>query len=438
LRSKGTISTDFTPGRRSKEVATSLAVATTTIVRSLSDELVVLVDVAPRDVQELDIEPSLEALGCGVAIKAVAVDQVALREAELGLLRSAVDPALEQVELQGCAIRRVLGRRCGRHVPCVALRRVKQPAVRTVAPATNPANLLHERSAERASERRVRNEEREQIAIASARAESADYQLRLCALRLVHDDHVTAAASARRWDIRRVPSRASDLRKMGGNERVHLSFAYVARDPDEKRTPGDVPRVEFFGMLDADARKAVGVSTQGAPVRVLAKERLSKTHRTQDLVVVEPGGQRRLGPPFELREVAPAKRGVPNYIAEKCEQRLQIAAKHRGANARGTHRHFDRHSSPEARQPVFESLLRKPTGPTSHQMPSELGEALLSRRILKTAHRKRDLQIHDRQRVARFDEDIHGAFRKISTRVRRERRRYLLTARFTSSAETFR
>ena len=225
---------------------------------------------------------------------------------------------------------------------------------------------------------------------------------------------------------------------MGGNERAHLSFAHVARDPDQKRTPGDVSRVEFFGMLDADARKAVGVSTQGAPVRVLAKERLSKTHRTQGLVVVEPGGERRLGPPFELRKVVSAKCGAPNHIGEKCEQRLQVAAKHRGANARGTHRHFDGHSSPEARQPVFKSLLRKPTGPTSHEVPGELGEALLSRRILKTAHRKRDLQIHDRQRVARFEEDTHDAFRKISTRVRRERRRYLVTARFTSSAETFR
>jgi len=55
------------------------------------DELIVLVHVAPRDIQELDIESSFEALGRCVAIETVAVDQVTLGKVEVGFLRPSVE-----------------------------------------------------------------------------------------------------------------------------------------------------------------------------------------------------------------------------------------------------------------------------------------------------------------------------------------------------------
>ena len=64
-----------------------------------SNELVILVDVAPRDVQELDIEACFEALGRCVAVEAVAVDQVALREAEIAFL---VPPSTQRSSKSSC------------------------------------------------------------------------------------------------------------------------------------------------------------------------------------------------------------------------------------------------------------------------------------------------------------------------------------------------
>jgi hypothetical protein len=106
---------------------------------------------------------------------------------------------------------------------------------------------------------------------------------------------------------------------MRRDECAHLDFGHVACDPDDKCALGNVFRIEIFDLLDPDAGEAVGVSAQGAAIRVLAEKRFAKAHRAQRLVVVAPCNERGLGPPFELRKVARAKRRLPHHIGQERE-----------------------------------------------------------------------------------------------------------------------
>ena len=96
-------------------------------------------------------------------------------------------------------------------------------------------------------------------------------------------------------------------------------FGHVARNADDEGAVGYVSRIEIFDLLDPDAREAVRVPAQGAAVRVLTEKRFTKAHRAQRLVIVEPRNERGLGPPFELREVARAKRRLPHHIGQERE-----------------------------------------------------------------------------------------------------------------------
>ncbi len=83
-------------------------------------------------------------------------------------------------------------------------------------------------------------------------------------------------------------------------------------------------------------------------------------------------------------------------------------------------------------------MLGQPPRAPSHEVPREQRETLSTRWVLKAPCCEGDFHIDERKHVARLDQYAHDALRKISMRVRREGRRYLATARFTSRVDTSR